>query len=95
MKKKIAILGSTGAIGKNLFNILKKDKSNFEITLISINKNTKELLKQLKIFDIKNIIITNKEKFILIKSLLRKKKKKFIINFNLLKKYYIKKKIKI
>jgi len=29
MKKKIAILGSTGSIGKNLINILKKDKNNF------------------------------------------------------------------
>ena len=26
MKKKIAILGSTGSIGKSLINILKKDK---------------------------------------------------------------------
>ena len=93
MKKKIAILGSTGAIGKNLFNILKKDKSNFEITLISINKNTKELLKQLKIFDIKNIIITNKEKFILIKSLLRKKKTNVYNNFESIDKIFYKKKI--
>ena len=29
MKKKIAILGSTGSIGKTLINILKKDKINF------------------------------------------------------------------
>ena len=31
MKKKIAILGSTGSIGKTLIKILKKDKKNFEI----------------------------------------------------------------
>jgi 1-deoxy-D-xylulose-5-phosphate reductoisomerase len=29
MKKKIAILGSTGSIGKTLLNILLKDKNNF------------------------------------------------------------------
>ena len=34
MKKKIAILGSTGSIGKNLIEIIKKDKKNFEIILI-------------------------------------------------------------
>jgi 1-deoxy-D-xylulose-5-phosphate reductoisomerase len=39
MKKKIAILGSTGSIGKTLISILKKDKNNIEITLLTINKN--------------------------------------------------------
>ena len=42
MKKKIAILGSTGSIGKTLVNILKKDKKNFEIVLLTTNKNYKE-----------------------------------------------------
>ena len=35
MKKKIAILGSTGSIGKTLTNIIKKDIKNFEIVLLS------------------------------------------------------------
>ena len=39
MKKKIVILGSTGSIGTNLFNILKKDKNNFEIISLTTNKN--------------------------------------------------------
>ena len=38
MKKKIAILGSTGSIGQNTFDILKKNKKNFEITLLSTNR---------------------------------------------------------
>ena len=29
MKKKVAIFGSTGSIGKCLINIIKKDKKNF------------------------------------------------------------------
>ena len=41
MKKKIAILGSTGSIGKSLIDIIKKDKKNFEIVLLSANKNIK------------------------------------------------------
>ena len=41
MKKKIAILGSTGSIGKNLLKILDKDKSNVEIILLTANKNYK------------------------------------------------------
>ena len=50
MKKKIAILGSTGSIGKNtLIKIIKKDKKNFEIVLLTANKNYKELIKTSKI----------------------------------------------
>ena len=67
MKKKIVILGSTGSIGKTIINIIKKDKNNFEILLLTADKNTNELLKQIKIFKVKNIIITNKKKFLIIK----------------------------
>ena len=58
-KKKIAILGSTGSIGKSLIDIVKKDKKNFEIVLLSADSNYKELLKQAKYFKVKNLIIKN------------------------------------
>ena len=63
MKKKIAILGSTGSIGKCLIDIIKKDKKNFEIILLSADENYKELLKQAKFFKVKNLIITNEDSF--------------------------------
>ena len=63
MKKKIAILGSTGSIGKTLIKIIKKEKKNFEIILLSADENYKELLNQAKFFKVKNIIITNYESF--------------------------------
>ena len=63
MKKKIAILGSTGSIGKCLVNIIKKDKRNFEIILLSADQNYKELLKQAKFFKVKNLIITNENSY--------------------------------
>ncbi len=63
MKKKIAILGSTGSIGKTLFNIIKKNKKNFEIVLLSADENYKELLKQAKFFKVKNLIITNENSY--------------------------------
>ena len=31
MRKKIAILGSTGSIGKSTLDIIEKDKKNFEV----------------------------------------------------------------
>ena len=38
MKRKIAILGSTGSIGKTLLDIIKKDSKNFEIKLLTAKK---------------------------------------------------------
>jgi 1-deoxy-D-xylulose-5-phosphate reductoisomerase len=61
MKQKIAILGSTGSIGKSLLKIIKKDKKKFEISLLTANKNYKILLKQVKEFNVKNIIITDQK----------------------------------
>ena len=63
MKKKIAILGSTGSIGKTLINIIKQDKKNFEIVLLSADGNYKQLLKQAKFFKVKNLIITNQNSY--------------------------------
>ena len=45
MKKKIAILGSTGSIGKSTIEILKRDKKNLDIILLTTNNNYKEDLK--------------------------------------------------
>jgi len=81
MKKKIAILGSTGSIGKTLINILKKDKKNFEILLLTANKNIKELFKQAEIFNVKNIIITDREKFLISEKLFKNKNIKVFNNF--------------
>jgi len=63
MKKKIAILGSTGSIGKTLINIIKENKNNFQILLLTADKNYKEILKQAKYFDVPNLIITNEKSF--------------------------------
>ena len=59
MKRKIAILGSTGSIGRTLIEIIKKDKKKFEIILLSTDSNYKELLKQAKFFNVKNLIVNN------------------------------------
>ncbi len=63
MKKKIALLGSTGSIGKTLLNIVKKNTKDFEIILLTANKNYKKLLQQTKDFNVRNVIITNKESY--------------------------------
>jgi 1-deoxy-D-xylulose-5-phosphate reductoisomerase len=81
MKKKIAILGSTGSIGKTLIEIIKKDKKNFDIILLTAEKNYKEIYHQAKILNVKNLIITNEKSF----NELKKKKLgkiKIFNNFN-------------
>jgi len=93
MKKKIAILGSTGSIGKNFINILKKDKKNIEITLIVINKNIGELLKQIRHFKVKNIIVTDYKKFLYLRKNLIKKKINIYNDYNSLNKIFYQKKI--
>ena len=68
MRKKIAILGSTGSIGKYLIDIISKDKKNFDIILLTANKNYNTLLKQAKKFKVKNIIISDKDKYLKLKN---------------------------
>ena len=88
IKKKITILGSTGSIGKSLINILKKDIDNFNVTLLTADKNINELLRQIKIFKVKNIVVTNYKKFIQIKKILKNKKINIYNDFNLINKIF-------
>ena len=83
--KKIVILGSTGSIGTTLLNIIKKDKKNFKIELISANKNYKKLIKQAKYFNVKNIIITNQESFLKAKKIIKNKDINIYDNFTSIK----------
>ena len=63
MKKRIAILGSTGSIGKTLLKIIDKDKKNFQIILLTSNKNHSGLLAQAKKYKVKNLIITDSKSY--------------------------------
>ena len=63
MKKKIAILGSTGSIGTTCLNIFKKNKEKFNIVLLTANSNYKLICKQIKNFSPKYFIISDKSVF--------------------------------
>jgi len=60
MKKKVAILGSTGSIGKSTLEIIKKYKSYFKVELLSGSTNYNLLVNQSKIFKPKYIYTNNK-----------------------------------
>ena len=58
--KKIVILGSTGSIGKQTLDVIRKNKKNFKILLLTTNKNHILLSKQIKEFKVKIVIINNR-----------------------------------
>ena len=91
MKKKIAILGSTGSIGKNLINIISKNKNIFDVILLTANKNHKDLLNQANSLNVKNLIITNHSSYLKLKNQNLNHKIKIFNNFNDFKKIFKKK----
>ena len=76
MKKKIAILGSTGSIGKSTLEIIRKNKNNFDVIFLSANNNYKTLIQQAKEFNVKNVLIKNKKFHDIVKKSLKKNKTK-------------------
>ena len=72
MKKKIAILGSTGSIGKTLLKIINKDSNKFQVYLLTANKDYKTLLKQSIKFKVKNLIVTDLKSFKIVKKITKK-----------------------
>ena len=88
MKRKIAILGSTGSIGKTLLKIISKNKKENELILLTANKNYKELINQTKNFKVKNVIISDLQSYNKFKKINKNKKLKIYNNFSSLKKIF-------
>ena len=86
--KKIAILGSTGSIGTTLINIIKKDKKNFKVELIAANTNYKKLVKQVRFFDVKNVIVIDPNSFIKVQKIFKSEKINIYNNFNSFQKIF-------
>ena len=76
MKRKIAILGSTGSIGKSTLDIIRKDKKGFDVVLLSANNNYKKLIQQAKEFNVKSVLIKNELFYKKVKKSLKKTKTK-------------------
>jgi len=87
-KRKIAILGSTGSIGKTLLQIVEKEKKIFDILLLSADKNHNDLLKQAKKFNVKNLIITDNHSFKILKNKTKNLKIRVYNNYEKLDKIF-------
>ncbi len=97
MTKDIFLLGSTGSIGNTALKLIKKDKSNFNVILLTTNKNVKKIYKQAIQFRVKKIVIFDKKSYLnnlkkfenkkikvfpTIKEALKKNKKKSFLTIN-------------
>ena len=91
MKKKIAILGSTGSIGECLLKIVDKDKKKFDIVLLTANKNYKKLFYQTQKFNVRNVIIKDFVSYKKFKKINKIKNLNIYNDFNNLNKIFKKK----
>ena len=69
----IALLGSTGSIGKSTLEIVKKTKK-FKVVLIVANSNYSKIILQIKLFKPKVVVINNLKIFNKIKKNYKSKK---------------------
>ena len=82
MKKKIAILGSTGSIGRASLNIIDRDIDKFKIVLLTANSNYSKIKKQILKYKPTYFVINNTKVFLKIKKKFKKKKIKFYNNLS-------------
>lgn len=61
-KKKIAILGSTGSIGRQTLDVIRQHPDNFEAVLLTANNSCDLLCAQAAEFNVKNVVICNRDR---------------------------------
>lgn len=72
--KTLAIIGSTGSIGKSALEVYKKNKKNFKLIALAANTNLNKLIKQYSKFKPRSIFLISDNK--------KEKKKKYLISKN-------------
>ncbi|MFV0591863.1 MAG: 1-deoxy-D-xylulose-5-phosphate reductoisomerase [Draconibacterium sp.] len=66
MKKRVAILGSTGSIGTQSLEVIAQNPNLFEVEVLTANNNVDLLIRQAKKFQPNVVVIANKEKYKLV-----------------------------
>ena len=62
-KRRIAILGSTGSIGRQALDVIRQHRDMFEVELLTANNSADLLISQAIEFDANNVIICNQQKY--------------------------------
>lgn len=63
MKKRVAILGSTGSIGTQALEVIEKNLDKFEVEVLTANNRVGKLIEQCKQFMPNIVVIANKDKY--------------------------------
>ncbi|WP_346856283.1 1-deoxy-D-xylulose-5-phosphate reductoisomerase [uncultured Draconibacterium sp.] len=71
MKKRIAILGSTGSIGTQSLEVIAQNPDDFEVEVLTANNNVELLVQQAKQFQPNVVVIANKEKYAFVSDALK------------------------
>ena len=62
-KRRIAILGSTGSIGRQALDVIRQHRDLFEVELLTANNSTELLIQQALEFDANSVVICNEDKY--------------------------------
>ena len=62
-KKRIAILGSTGSIGRQALDVIRQHRDLFEVELLTANNSSDLLISQAVEFDANSVVICNEQKY--------------------------------
>ena len=62
-KRRIAILGSTGSIGRQALDVIRQHRDLFEVELLTANNSTELLIEQAIEFDVNSVVICNEDKY--------------------------------
>ncbi len=71
MKKRLAILGSTGSIGTQSLEVVSQNPEAFEVEVLTANNNVDLLITQAKTFQPNAVVIANKNKYAYISDALK------------------------
>ncbi|PZX10305.1 1-deoxy-D-xylulose 5-phosphate reductoisomerase [Breznakibacter xylanolyticus] len=71
MKKKIAILGSTGSIGKQTLDVIASHPDHFDVEVLTANNSADELIQQAITYAPNAVVIGNEDKYLYIKEALK------------------------
>ena len=63
MKKRIAILGSTGSIGTQALEVIEEQKDMFDVEVLSANTNSELLIKQSIVHRPNSVVIVDESKY--------------------------------
>ena len=71
-KRRVAILGSTGSIGRQALDVIRQHRDLFEVELLTVNNSSELLIAQAREFDVNSAVICNEEKYDEVASALQK-----------------------